>query len=88
MADSKFKTVLVTGGAGFIGSHCAVSLLKAGYTVIACDNFVNATRDTDGRPVSLNRVVKITGKQVTFYECDLLDSAKLENIFQKVTNMQ
>lgn len=79
-----FKTVLVTGGAGYIGSHCVVELLDAGYEVIALDNFANAVGGAEGSP-ALQRVEQITGKKVTFYECDLLDKNALENIFNMVS---
>ena len=70
-------TILVTGGAGFIGSHTCVELLNAGYQVIVVDNLSNACRE------SLTRVEKITGKQVTFYQVDLLDQDQLNAIFDK-----
>ena len=70
-------TVLVTGGAGFIGSHTVVELLEAGYEVVVIDNLDNASRE------SLKRVEKITGKQVIFYEKDVRDRAALKEIFTK-----
>ena len=69
--------ILVTGGAGFIGSHTVVELLNAGYNVIVLDNLVNSSRE------SLERVKKITGRSVKFYEDDLLDMEALQNIFEK-----
>lgn len=69
--------ILVTGGAGFIGSHTVIELLNAGYNVIVLDNLVNSSRE------SLERVKKITGKSVKFYEDDLLDMEALQNIFEK-----
>ncbi|XP_067003191.1 UDP-glucose 4-epimerase isoform X2 [Anabrus simplex] len=78
-----WKTVFVTGGAGYIGSHCIVELLEAGYDVIAVDNFTNCVNDPRGEAPSLKRVEKITKKSVTFYQCDLLDKPKLEEIFGK-----
>lgn len=71
--------ILVTGGAGFIGSHTVIELLNAGYNVIVLDNLVNSSRE------SLERVKKITGKSVKFYEDDLLDMEALQNIFRKET---
>ncbi|WP_061135223.1 UDP-glucose 4-epimerase GalE [Caballeronia fortuita] len=68
-------TILVTGGAGFIGSHTCVELLDAGYGVAVIDNLVNS------RAESLKRVERITGKSVTFYEADARDEAALNRIF-------
>ncbi|MGE8486734.1 MAG: UDP-glucose 4-epimerase GalE [Paraburkholderia nemoris] len=68
-------TILVTGGAGFIGSHTCVELLSGGYDVVVVDNLVNSHRE------SLARVEKITGKRVAFYENDSRDKAVLERIF-------
>ena len=67
--------VLVTGGAGYIGSHTCVELLNNGYGVVVIDNLVNAN------PVSLKRVEQITGKTVKFYEGDVRDEALLRRIF-------
>lgn len=85
MIKSNGKTVLVTGGTGYIGSHCIVSLQLAGYKVIALDNFANSVSGTDNQPLPLIRVEKITGQPVTFYKCDLLDNDNLNKIFQLVS---
>lgn len=69
--------VLVTGGAGYIGSHTMVELLTRGHEVIAFDNFYNS------KPESLNRVKKITGKDFKFYEADMLDKDALNKIFDE-----
>lgn len=69
--------ILVTGGAGYIGSHTCVELLNAGYEVVVMDNLCNSSEE------SLRRVEKITGKQVKFYLVDLLDQASMEDIFSK-----
>ncbi len=69
--------ILVTGGAGYIGSHTVVELQNAGEDVIVIDNLSNASRK------SLNRVEKITGKKVPFYEADIRDRTALEDIFSK-----
>jgi UDP-glucose 4-epimerase len=68
-------TILVTGGAGFIGSHTCVELLDAGYGVVVIDNLVNSKAE------SIKRVERITGKQVTLYEADARDEAALNRIF-------
>jgi len=81
MAD--IKTVFVTGGAGYIGSHCVLSLLEAGYHVVAIDNFTNSV-GKEQAAASLDRVRRITGKEITFYKCDLLDVQQLDGIFDKV----
>lgn len=69
--------ILVTGGAGFIGSHTVVELLNAGYSVVVVDNLVNSSSE------SLERVKKITGKSIKFYKDDLLDKEALQDIFEK-----
>ncbi|MCD8123766.1 MAG: UDP-glucose 4-epimerase GalE [Lachnospiraceae bacterium] len=68
-------SILVTGGAGFIGSHTCVELLEAGYEVVVVDNLSNASAE------SLRRVQEITGRSLTFYEADILDREALEKIF-------
>lgn len=67
--------ILVTGGAGFIGSHTCVELLNAGYDIVIMDNFCNS------KPEALNRIKKITGKDFAFYEADMLDYAATDKIF-------
>ena len=69
--------VLVTGGAGYIGSHTCVELIAAGHTPIVIDNLVNSN------PESLNRVRMITGKEITFYEGDVRNEALLDEILTK-----
>uniref|UniRef100_A0A915HHS4 UDP-glucose 4-epimerase n=1 Tax=Romanomermis culicivorax TaxID=13658 RepID=A0A915HHS4_ROMCU len=81
------KNILVTGAAGFIGSHSVVELLNAGYETICVDNFANAIADKDGYPVSLRRVEKITGKKIIFYNVDTIDSSALEKIFDQLINL-
>ena len=71
--------ILVTGGAGFIGSHTCVELLENGYDIIVVDNFVNS------KPESLKRIKQITGRDFKFYETDLLDEAGVETIFANNT---
>ena len=67
--------ILVTGGAGFIGSHTCVELLNAGYQVVVVDNLSNSSEK------SLERVKEITGKELTFYKADILDKEALDKIF-------
>ena len=68
-------TILVTGAAGYIGSHTCLELLEAGYDVVAVDNLLNSSEE------SLKRIQQITGKSLKFYQVDLLDKPALENIF-------
>lgn len=67
--------ILVTGGAGYIGSHTCVELLNKGYEVVVIDNFSNSS------PESINRVQKITGKDIALYTGDVRDGALLDKIF-------
>ena len=69
--------VLVTGGAGYIGSHTCVELLNSGYGVVVIDNLCNSN------PKSLDRVRELTGKELTFYEGDVRDEALLKKIFRE-----
>lgn len=71
--------ILVTGGAGYIGSHTVVEPQNAGYDVVVLDNLSNASEK------ALDRVSKITGKPVKFYKADILDRDALNNIFDKET---
>ena len=67
--------ILVTGGAGFIGSHTCVELLESGYEVVIIDNLCNSN------PKSMERVQELTGKTMTFYEGDVRDADLLRKIF-------
>ena len=70
-------SILVTGGAGYIGSHTCIELLNAEYQVVVVDNLSNSSRE------SLNRVEQITGKSITFYQADYLVSqliSRFENL--------
>ncbi|MDD2724684.1 MAG: UDP-glucose 4-epimerase GalE [Methylovulum sp.] len=71
------KKILVTGGAGYIGSHACVELTQAGYEMVVVDNLSNS------KTQSLVRVEQITGKPVTFYQADIRDKAALTDIFVK-----
>ncbi len=70
-------SILITGGAGFIGSHTAVELLNAGYDIVVADNYCNSS------PVALDRVRSITGKDFRAYEVDLCDKVALERVFKE-----
>lgn len=69
--------ILVTGGAGYIGSHTCVELLNQGHEVVVVDNLCNSSEE------SLKRVEEITGKKTVFYQVDLLDREGLEAVFEK-----
>ncbi|XP_047582781.1 UDP-glucose 4-epimerase isoform X3 [Lutra lutra] len=77
------EKVLVTGGAGYIGSHTVLELLEAGYLPVVIDNFHNAIRGTGSLPESLQRVQELTGHSVEFEEMDILDQAALQRLFKK-----
>lgn len=70
-------TVLLTGGAGYIGSHVAVELLQSGYDVIIADNFYNSSQEVP------ERIREITEKSVRTYNVDIQNSAALEQIFKQ-----
>lgn len=69
--------ILITGGAGYIGSHTCIELLEAGYEVVIVDNLSNSSH------ISLNRVAEITNKNFTFYKMDLMDRNGLELVFSR-----
>ena len=76
MKRGSTMSILVTGGAGYIGSHTVIELLNAGYEVVVLDNLVNSSKE------SLKRVEEITGKKVTFYEGDIADRELLKKMFE------
>ena len=71
------STILLAGGAGYIGSHTAVELLAAGYEVIIADNYDNSC------PEAVKRVEEISGKKVKVYELDIKDGDKLSAVFSE-----
>jgi UDP-glucose 4-epimerase len=72
---NKLQNILVTGGAGYIGSHTCLELLEAGYQVIVVDNLCNSSS------VSLERVQQLTGRQLDFIQADLRDKSALQQVF-------
>jgi len=76
--ETNIKNILVTGGAGYIGSHTCVELINSGYNVIVVDNLVN------GNIQALKRIENLTNKDITFFEVDLRDRKALDNVFNKI----
>ncbi len=72
------KRILVTGGAGFIGSHTVVELLENNYEVVIVDNLYNSNQDV------LKNIKLITNKEFLFYNIDILEEKKLEKVFWKM----
>ena len=71
------RTLLVTGGAGYIGSHACVELLQAGHEVVVADNLCNSRREVIGR------IERITGRTIAFHECDVRDATALRRLFRE-----
>jgi len=71
------KKILVTGGAGYIGTHTCIELLNSGYEVVVVDDFTNSVAE------SINRVEELTGKSLSFYEVNILDKDALDAVFKK-----
>lgn len=78
------EIILVTGGAGYVGSHTVVELINNNFTVIVLDNLVNCYAEKNEKPESLKRVEKITGKSIQFYNVDVRDREGLTQIFKLV----
>lgn len=72
--------ILVTGGAGYIGSHTCLELLEAGHKVTILDNLSNSSRE------SIRRVEKLTGSSINFFKADLLDEQEVREVFNKATD--
>ncbi len=70
-------SILITGGAGYIGSHTCLCLIEKGYDVVVCDNLDNSSKE------SLTRVTALTGKEIPFYEADVRDTEKMCEIIEK-----
>lgn len=77
------EKVLVTGGGGYIGSHCVVELIEAGFCPVVVDNFSNSVRGAGNVPESLCRLEKFMDTSIEFHELDLLDRPALEKLFKK-----
>ncbi|KAM6335162.1 UDP-glucose 4-epimerase isoform 2-T2 [Alca torda] len=77
------EKILVTGGAGYIGSHCVLELVEAGYVPVVIDNFHNAIRGADALPESLRRVQEIVHQPILFQELDITNEAALQELFSK-----
>uniref|UniRef100_A0A674A4N8 UDP-glucose 4-epimerase n=1 Tax=Salmo trutta TaxID=8032 RepID=A0A674A4N8_SALTR len=82
------QKVLVTGGGGYIGSHCVVELIEAGFCPVVIDNFSNAVRGEGDVPESLRRIEKILDTSIEFHELDLLDHPGLENVYLFVSSVE
>ena len=69
--------ILVTGGAGYIGSHTSIQLLEAGYEIVIVDNLCNSSAE------AVRRIAQLSGKDPVFYETDLRDEEAMEQIFSE-----
>lgn len=70
-------SILLAGGAGYIGSHTAVELLSAGYDIVIADNYSNS------KPEAVRRIKQITGKSFPMYEVDICDGEALSKVFER-----
>jgi len=77
LSGGEEMSILVTGGAGYIGSHTCVSLLEEGYNIVVMDNLCNSDKSV------LKHITEITGKDFSFYEYDLCDTEKVRDVFKK-----
>src|SRR5512140_3006460 len=81
MSNDQTSTILVTGGAGYIGSHTCVELLAAGHEVVILDNLSNSRRSVLGRIERIARITRIVGGGVRFVEGDVRDAGALDAVF-------
>ncbi|XP_004082427.1 UDP-glucose 4-epimerase [Oryzias latipes] len=79
------EKILVTGGAGYIGSHCVLELIEAGYHPVVVDNFSNAVQGEGTVAESIRRIEKLLNTTIEFHQLDLLDRPGLESLFKKHT---
>lgn len=79
--ENNGPTILVTGGAGYIGTHCIIELLHKDYNVVAIDNFTNSVKGENGMPKSLQKVSEMTGKSIKFFDVDICDKTSLRKVF-------
>lgn len=81
-------TILVTGGAGYVGSHTVLELLNAGHSAVVVDNLCNSFCEPGAAlPEALRRVQIITGKNIIFYPIDIRDGAALKGVFERVSTV-
>lgn len=81
--ERSVRTVLTTGGAGYVGSHAVAALLDAGYRVIVVDNCSNVENCDGSKPACLSALERLSGCPVTFYNADLTNREALDNIFRQ-----
>ncbi len=82
------KTVLVTGAAGYVATHCIVDLIGRGFDVVAFDNYSNSVRNQEdkelNKPEAILRIQRMTGKEIPFEEVDMRDPVELKKAIAKV----
>ena len=84
----RITSILVTGGAGYIGCHCVVELLEAGYNVIVIDNCINAhINHGQDKPESLIVAEQLTNRNIYYYNVDISNKLQLSRIFENVSKL-